>query len=208
MNLDNIKSKMESENMDDQTIPQNINKLKTTQLPLQKVRRNLRNEILTQILVFICLFTIPSFLGMNEIARGLYIVLLFITTLITVTYLLKMSAYLKRNSDISKNSKQVLINTIHELNLTLEVYKTAIVSGSLLLPLLAFLVYTGKAKFEESLLYDIITFNISSNHLILYIVGYLLISILIVYVTNWWTNHLYGKYIKTIEKTLDEIYVA
>ena len=205
MNLDNIKSKMESDIMDDQIIPQNIKELKTTQLPLQKVRRNLRNEILTQILVFICLFIIPSFLKINEIAKGLYFVLLFIITLITVTYLLKMSVFLKRNSDISTNSKQVLINIIHELNLTLEVYKTAIVSGSLILPLLAFVVFTGKAKFEESLLYDIITFNISSNHLILYIVGYLLISILIMYITNWWTNHLYGKYIKTIEKTLDQV---
>ena len=205
MNLDNIKSKMDSENMDDQTIPHNIKELKTTQLPLQKVRRNLRNEILTQILVFICFFSIPSFLEMNEIAKGLYFVLLFIITLITITYLLKMSAFLKRNTDISPNSKQVLTNIIYELSLTLEVYKTAIISGSLLLPLLAFVVYTGKARFEESLLYDIITFNISSNHLILYIVGYLLISILIVYITNWWTNYLYGKYIKIMEKTLDEI---
>lgn len=205
MNLDNIKSKMDSDNMDDYTIPQSIIELKTTQLPLQKVRRNLRNEILIQILVFICLFTIPNFWEMNEIAKGLYFVLLFITTLITTTYLLKMSTFLKRNADISPNSKQVLINIIHELNLTLEVYKTAIVSGSLLLPILVFVVFTGKAKFEETLLYDLITFNISFNHLILYIVGYLLISILIVYTTNWWTNYLYGKYIKSIEKTLDEI---
>lgn len=208
MNLDNIKSKMDSDNMDDQTIPQNIKELKTTQLPLLKVRRNLRNEILTQILVFICFFSIPIFLEMNEIAKGLYFILLFIITLITITYLLKMSAFLKRTTDISLNSKQVLINILNELNLTLEVYKTAIVSGSLLLPLLAFVVYTGKAKFEESLLYDIITLNIGSNYLILYIVGYLLISILIVYITNWWTNYLYGKYIKTIEKTLDEINAA
>ena len=208
MNLDDIKSKMDSDNMDDQTIPQNIKELKTTQLPLLKVRRNLRNEILTQILVFICFFSIPIFLEMNEIAKGLYFILLFIITLITITYLLKMSTFLKRTTDISLNSKQVLINILNELNLTLEVYKTAIVSGSLLLPLLAFVVYTGKAKFEESLLYDIITLNIGSNYLILYIVGYLLISILIVYITNWWTNYLYGKYIKTIEKTLDEINAA
>lgn len=205
MNFDNLKAKMDSENMNDQTIPKHIQEFKSTQLPLQKIRRNLRNEILIQVFLLLCLFTIPSFLEMNKIAKGLYFVLLFITTLITITYLLKISDFLKRNTDISLNSKEVLINIIHELKLTLEVYQTAIVSGSFLLPFIVFIIYTGKVDFEESLLYDVLTFNISFYNSILYITGYLLISILIVFTTNWWSNSLYGKQLKIMEKTLKEI---
>ncbi|OAD91486.1 hypothetical protein A7A78_03040 [Aequorivita soesokkakensis] len=205
MNFENLKDKMDTEAMCIQEIPQNLKGLKRTQLPLQRVRRNLRNEILTQIIVFLCLFAIPSFLEINKVAKGFYFILLFITTLITITYLLKMSEFLKRSVAISTSSKQVLINIIQELNLTLEVYKTAIISGSLLLPLIAFVVYTGKVNFEDSLLFDIITFNISFITLIGYLIGYLVVSILIVFITNWWTNIHYGKYVKTMEKTLGEI---
>ncbi|WP_417237120.1 hypothetical protein [Bizionia paragorgiae] len=205
MNFENIKNKLDAQSMDNQAIPQTLKELKSTQLPLQKVRKNLRNEILTQILVFLCLFGMPNFLELNKIANGFYYILLFITTLIAITYLLKMGSFLKRTMDISSNSKHVLLNIVHELKLTLEVYKTAVISGSLLLPFIAFVVYTGKGKFEDSLLFDILTFNISFINLILYLGGYIMASLLIVLITNWWTNRLYGKYVKTIEKTLDDI---
>ncbi|WP_031428323.1 hypothetical protein [Flavimarina sp. Hel_I_48] len=207
MNFDDIKNKMNAESMENQTIPQHIKELKSTQLPLQKIRRNLRNEILIQIVVFISLFTISGLLEMNRIAKGLYFILLFIITLITIIYLLKMSTFLKRKLDISTSSKHVLITTIHELHLTLEVYKTAIISGSLILPFLVFVVYTGKGDFVDSTLYDLLTFEISTNTLLCYIIGYLLASIIIVFMTRWWTNLLYGKYLKNIEKTLNEMNV-
>nr|WP_321222557.1 hypothetical protein [uncultured Psychroserpens sp.] len=205
MNFDDIKNKMDNEIMNDQIIPQHIKDLKTTQLPLQKVRRNLKTEILTQVIIFLFFFLFPSIYKMNDIAKGLYFVILFIITLITIVYLLKMYTFLKRTLDIDTSSKEYLLNTIYELNLTLEVYKTAIVSGSLLLPLLAFIAYTGKDSFNNSLLYNFLTFSMSSTSLIIYIISYLIIAILIVYVTNWWTNNLYGKYIITIKKLLDDI---
>lgn len=205
MNFEDIKQQMDNQNMDDQVIPNHINELKKTQLPIQKIRRNIKTELLTQIGVILLLFTIPGFIEMNPVAKGMYFILIFITSLITVTYLIKINGFIKRTSNLSFTVKDVLATTLSELKLTLEVYKTAVVSGSLLLPAVAFILIKGRNSIDESTFLDIITFNIPFEKIILYIIGYLAAAITIHIVTNWWTNVLYIKYINDLENTLEKI---
>lgn len=205
MNFEDIKQKMDMQNMDDLVIPNRIKALKKTQLPIQKIRRNIKSELITQIAIILFLFAIPHFIEINPVARGMYFILVFITSMITTTYLIRMNDFMKQTSKLSLSTKEVLLKTVFELRLTLEVYKTAIISGSLLLPVIAFLLIKGRKSVDESAFLAIITFDIPFEKIILYIIGYVLIAVLIFIITGWWSDALYGTYAKDLKNTLEKM---
>lgn len=204
MNFENIKQKMDSESMDSSQIPLRIKDIETSQMPIQKVRKSMKSEIITQLILIVIFFAAPSFLEMHRLPKTVYYVLMFITSLITLGYLAKMSWFLNKTSDLSNNSKEIVVAFIYDLKLTLEVYKTAIISGSLLLPIAMTSIFLGSVKIDEKVYSDLILLNIPNTTLLLYIFGYIVIAILIYLMTVSWSNKLYGVHIKNLEKTLKE----
>lgn len=204
MNFEDIKQKMDSENMDDNQIPTKIKDIKTSNMPIQKVRQRMKSEIFTQLICIIIFFIAPNFVKMHQLPKAVYYILMFITSLITLGYLAKMSWFLTKSRDLSNHSKEVVLSVINDLKLTLEVYKTAIISGSLLLPLSLMSLYLGRIKIDEEIFGNIILLNIPNVTLLLYILGYLLVAILIYFGTISWSNKLYGVHIKNLEKILKE----
>ncbi|UNY97405.1 hypothetical protein MQE36_09890 [Zhouia spongiae] len=205
MNFEDIKQKMDMQNMDDLVIPNRIKALKKTQLPIQKIRKNIKSELITQVSIILFLFAIPHFIEINPVAKGMYFILVFITSMITTTYLIRMNDFMKQTSKLSLSTKEVLLKTVFELRLTLEVYKTAIISGSLLLPVIAFLLIKGRKSVDESAFLAIITFDIPFEKIVLYIIGYVLIAVLIFIITGWWSDALYGTYAKDLKNTLEKM---
>ncbi|MGO3182182.1 MAG: hypothetical protein ACTIJ9_05050 [Aequorivita sp.] len=203
MNFDNIKAKMDSERMDETQIPTRIKDLETSKMPIQKVRRSMRSEIIIQLVCIVIFFAAPSFIEMNPLPQGIYYIFMFITSLITLGYLAKMTWFINKTSDLNKASKNAVITFIYELKLTLEVYKTAIISGSLLLPISVFALLFGIEK-DPEVFTNIILLNISTTSLILYIIGYIVFALVIYVGTIAWSNSLYGVHIKALEKTLKE----
>ncbi|MCJ8289932.1 MAG: hypothetical protein HRT58_09730 [Crocinitomicaceae bacterium] len=204
MNFEKLKQEMDAQNMDSNEIPTNIKSLETSKMPIQKVRQTMRKEIITQLVIIALFFSIPSFKEMHQLPKAIYYILMFVTSLITVGYLLKMSSFLHKSSSLGGHSKDAVLSFINDLKLTLEVYKTAIISGSLLLPLSMVTFYFGRVKMDEELFENLILLNISSPTLLLYILGYLIIAILIYIFTIKWSNRLYGIHITNLENTLKE----
>ncbi len=203
MNFEDIKSKMNSQNMENQVVPKQIKDLKASILPIHKIRRNLRNEIVLQTVIIIIFFFFPSFVEINPIAKGMYFILIFITALITFIYLMKMNNFLRQSSKLSINTREVILNIIHELKLTLEVYKNGIISGSLLLAIAVIIFNSGRGFIDESYFLDLISLNIPSKTLIFYIIGYLITALGFYVLTIWWTNRFYGKYLNDLEDILE-----
>ncbi|WP_375240098.1 hypothetical protein [Aurantibacter sp.] len=204
MDFETIKQKINSDNMDDNQIPQKIGDLKTSNMPIQKVRKSMRDEIITQLICIVIFFSAPSFIEMHRLPKTTYYIIIFITNLITLGYLIKMSWFLNKTSNLSNNSKATIVSFIYDLKLTLEVYKTAIISGSLLLPLAMVSLFRGSIKIDEEVFNDLILLNMPNTTLILYVFGYILIAILIYFITVCWSNKLYGVHIKNLEKILKE----
>lgn len=204
MNFDKIKEQMDALNMDDSEIPTTIKDLAISHMPIQKVRKSMRNEIITQLMIIVVFFMAPSFVEMHELPRAIYYILMFVTSLITLGYLAKMSWFLKRTSDLSGHSKDVVVSFINDLKLTLEVYKTAIISGSLLLPFSMIALYLGKKDMNEELFENLVRLNVSNSTLLLYILGYILVAVLIYAITIIWSNKLYGVHIKNLMGVLKE----
>lgn len=204
MNFDNIKKQMDAQHNDGEDVPTTIKGLGVTKMPIAKVRRSMKSEIITQLLVFIIFFAAPSFIEMHEFPKAVYYILMFITSLMTLGYLLKMGWFLKRTSNTTLQSKYVVLSFIYDLRLTLEVYKTGIIAGSLLLPLSFFAFYYGAVSKDETEFMSVISLDMPFETLASYALGYLFIAVFIYFITVVWADRLYGVHIKKLEKTLKE----
>lgn len=204
MDFEKLKHKMDSENMDSNQIPIKINNIETSKMPVQKVRNSMIGEIITQLIFIVIFFSTPSFIEMHQLPKAVYYISMFITSLITLGYLAKMIWFLNKSGNLSKNSKETIVIFIYDLKLTLEVYKTAIISGSLLLPIAAISFFLGLVKIDEKIFNNLILLNVPNSTLIIYAIGYIVLAILIYFITVAWSDKLYGIHIKNLEKTLKE----
>lgn len=205
MNFDNIKQLMDSENMDDQKIPKNIKELKQSKMPIQRIRQTMKREIVTQLIIIVMFMSVPSIKEMYPIAKSTYYIMMFITSLITLGYLVKMMWFLKQTSNLSQQSKTVIVNFIFDLRLVLEVYKTAIIAGSLLLPISLTAFVFGMVKDKENIFKDLFLFNFSNTILIPCLIGYVISAILIYIITVKWSNKLYGVHLKKLDHILEQL---
>lgn len=207
MNFDDIKKQMNtaSENKDDIEI--NTKQIGNSKLPLDKVRLSMKSEIITQLLFILVFLGLPSVVPMETVPKGVYYIIMFVTCLITSGYLLKMGWFLKRSSDISQQSKYALLSILHDLKLTLEVYKTAIIAGSLLLPLaMVTLNYAAVNKNEDEFI-KLLSLDIAPNLLAIYLLIYLAIAVLIYFITVKWADKLYGGHVKKLEAVVNQFEV-
>ncbi len=208
MNFENIKQKMDAESMDSCKIPLRIKDIENSKMPIQKVRKSMKSEIIIQLICIVLFFAAPSFIKMHQLPKTVYYILMFITSLITLGYLAKMSWFLTKHTNLNNNSKETVMAFIYDLKLTLEVYKTAIISGSLLLPLAVMSIVQGSVKIDETVYNDLILLNMPNTTLLLYIFGYIAIAIFIYFITVYWSNALYGVHIKNLERILKEFDVT
>jgi hypothetical protein len=87
MNFEDIKQKMNAENMDDNQFPTEIKDLKTSKMPILNVRKSMKREIFTQLVVIMLFFAAPNFIELHQLPKGIYYILMSITSLITLIYL-------------------------------------------------------------------------------------------------------------------------
>ena len=207
MNFDNLKQKMDAANMENNQIPNHIKDIKTSNMPIENVRKRMITEIITQLACIVLFFIIPSFIKLNPLAKGVYYIIMFVISLITLGYLAKMVWFLKKTSNLTGGSKETVLGYIYDLKLTLEVYKTAIIAGSLLLPFPMIALALGHATKHETIFNNLITLNITPTQMLIYALGYLAFVLIIYFVTVSWSNSLYGTPIKQLEKTLQEFEV-
>lgn len=207
MNFDNIKNQMNADSESEGDLEINTKHMGNSKLPLDKVRRSMKSEIITQLLCIVVFLGFPSVVPMETVPKGVYYILIFVTCLITTGYLLKMGWFLKRSSDISQQSKYALLSIVHDLKLTLEVYKTAIIAGSLLLPLaMVALSYATIGKHQEQFI-KLISLDIEPSLLAIYILIYLAIAVFIYFITIKWADKLYGGHVKKLEAVVNELEV-
>lgn len=204
MNFDNIKNKMDAEAMDEIQVPNSMEGMESSKMPIYKVRKTMRGEIITQLLCIVVFFAAPSLVEMYQLPQSIYYILMFITSLITLGYLLKMSWFLKKTNNLNEGSKETVIAFINDLKLTLEVYKTAIIAECLLLPISLITFFLGIEQMDEIIFTRFILLDMSTIMVISCIVGYIVAAILIYFLTVAWSNKLYGVHLKQLENTLKE----
>lgn len=218
MNFEEIKKKMEAEGMKELSVPTNMKQIEKSKLPIQKVRSSMKSETITQLVVIVLFFAAPFMMPMDQLAKGIYFILQFITALITLLYLAKMTWFLNKTRNVNGSSRDTVLAFIYDLKLTLEVYKTAIISGSLILPISILTLILGSGKLftgvrnveganeisQNDIFVKLISLDMSINMLLLSIGSYLIIAAIIYIVTVKWADRLYRVHIDKLEGTLKE----
>jgi len=205
MDFDKIRELMDDENRDDFQLPTSVANLKESQMPIAKIRKTMKGEIVMQLFCIVFFFTFPCFVEMYELPRAVYFVFMFITSLMTLGYLAKMVWFLRRTATIGQQTKETILRFIHDIKLTMEVYKTGIIAGSLLLPISMATIFMGTVQYGADRFSEWFLLQMSSTTLLLVIAGYLLSGLIIYYITVKWADQLYGVHVRKLEEILVQL---
>lgn len=201
MDFNEIQNAWNNDKNENVTLPTNLEKLQAVNTPLDKIRKNLKNEFIYQIISIIVLAFVPLLYGFSKSITILYFTLFSIFVAICVYYLLKLYFFYKRINNVMLNTKDSLYETYFDIRLNMEIYKTF---GFALTPFLVLFV-VGLMYFEISKTQEIVLNNLQNSHLIILFV---LIAFCILFMgiaLEWWVKYFYGKYAKEIKKVLEEL---
>jgi hypothetical protein len=198
MDFNDIQNAWNSENTEKISFPSNIEKLQTANTPLDKIKKNLRNEFIYQVVSIVFIGFVPFLDGFPEQATTLFYLLFSLFVAVCAYYLIKLFVFYRRLNKTALNTKDNLYETYFDIRLNMELYKTF---GFALTPfLILFLV--GFLYFE--LPNGVTLFTNSSNSIVLFVL--VLFSMLFMGVAlEWWVHFFYGKYAKEIRTVLDEL---
>ncbi|WP_338841764.1 hypothetical protein [Flavobacterium ginsenosidimutans] len=201
MDFNDIQNAWNNEKPENVILPKNLEKIQSANMPLDKIRRNLKNEFVYQIISMFFLGTIPLICHFNAQMFFLYYLIYSLFLAVCVYYLVKLYFFFKRLNATTLKTKDSLYETYFDIRLNMELYKTFGFSLTpfLVIYLLGFYFY-GLSKTS-----GLSNFEFSNGQLIGFfaIVVFTVLSMGIS--LEWWVQKFYGKYAKEIKKVIDEL---
>ena len=201
MDFNDIQSAWNSDKPENVELPINLEKLKSANMPIDKIRKNLRNELLIQIATMIGVGFLPTLNWFPTVILSPFYLIYSIMFVITIYYLGKLFFFYKRLNKTSLDTKDNLYETYFDIRLNMELYKTfcfAIFPFGVLLAI-GVIFY----KFPQ-LSHNFIS-EIAQNKLPTLFIKIIVSIIIMGIITEFWVEFYYGKYAKQIRKILDEL---
>jgi hypothetical protein len=194
MNLDEIKSMWDNEPSSQPELNE-VPQLTQAKGPLDRIRRNMRNELYAQIVSLVLLGMFPFYFEIREELIPPYFILCAVVIAIVFYYMLKYYFFYKRLSNTTLSSKEHLYTLYFEIRLNMEMYKAFSYS---LVPFM--LIFVGMIVVSQKW-----GMSVSSKEMYLLVGLYIVMMIVMALATTAWVNVFYGKYAKQIKRLLDEI---
>ncbi len=198
MDFNDIQSAWNNENTKNVVVPTQLEKVQQANTPLDKIRKNLKNEFIYQIVSIVVVGFAPYLNGFPEQAITPFYLLFSLFVAVSAYYLIKLFIFYKRLNKTALNTKDNLYETYFDIRLNMELYKTF---GFALMPfMILFLVGVLYFKLPNAAT----LFTDSTNSIVLFVS--VLFSMLFMGVAlEWWVHFFYGKYAKEIRTVLDEL---
>ena len=198
MDFNDIQSAWNNENTKNVVVPTQLEKVQQANTPLDKIRKNLKNEFIYQIVSIVVVGFAPYLNGFPEQAITPFYLLFSLFVAVSAYYLIKLFVFYKRLNKTALNTKDNLYETYFDIRLNMELYKTF---GFALMPfMILFLVGVLYFKLPNAAT----LFTDSTNSIALFVS--VLFSMLFMGVAlEWWVHFFYGKYAKEIRTVLDEL---
>ena len=198
MDFNDIQSAWNNENTKNVVVPTQLEKVQQANTPLDKIRKNLKNEFIYQIVSIVIIGFAPYLNGFPEQAITPFYLLFSLFVAVSAYYLIKLFVFYKRLNKTALNTKDNLYETYFDIRLNMELYKTF---GFALTPfMILFLV--GVLYFK--LANGATLFTDSTNSIALF-VSVLFSMLFMGIASEWWVHFFYGKYAKEIRTVLDEL---
>ncbi|WP_136667635.1 hypothetical protein [Flavobacterium sp. H122] len=201
MDFNDIQSAWNNEQNNEVKIPQNLDKIKAANTPLDKIKKNLRNEFIYQILSMILIGLAPLMKSFPVNAVVPFYLFYSIFTAVSIYYLVKLFLFYRRLTKTNLNTKDSLYETYFDIRLNMELYKTfgfAITSF-----LVLFLV--GVVLFENGNSVNFFTGKLKNAALLALFFNIVFVFLFMGLALEWWVHKFYGKYAKEIRKVIDEL---
>ena len=198
MDFNDIQSAWNNENTKNVVVPTQLEKVQQANTPLDKIRKNLKNEFIYQIVSIVVVGFAPYLNGFPEQAITPFYLLFSLFVAVSAYYLIKLFIFYKRLNKTALNTKDNLYETYFDIRLNMELYKTFTFALTpfvilFLVGVLYFTLPNGATFFTDS-----------TNSITLFLS--VLFSMLFMGVAlEWWVHYYYGKYAKEIRTVLDEL---
>ncbi|CAA9196440.1 DUF485 domain-containing protein [Flavobacterium collinsii] len=201
MDFNDIQNAWNNEKTENVVVPNNLEKIQSASMPLDRIRKSLRMEFFIQILslVIIGLLPVHSKFPSNLVVP--YYFIFGILVAIYIYYLTQLFLFYRRLDKVALKTKDSLYETYLDIRLNMQLYKTFTFSLS---PF--FLIYFfGFILYEMPDFTQILNEGFANRKLGLIVLVFVLTILMIGVFTEWWVHHYYGKYAKEIRKVIDEL---
>ncbi|CAD0001945.1 hypothetical protein [Flavobacterium chungangense] len=201
MDLNDIQNAWNNEKTENVVLPDNLEKIQSANTPLDKIRKNLRNEFYYQIISIIIIGFAPIVYQFSDRISMIFYLIFSMFTAVCAYYLAKLYFFYKRLNNITLKTKDSLYETYFDIKLNMELYKTFgfALTPFVVLGLIGFQYYvlTKSSDFQIN--------QISNTQLIGFILLVFFSMICMGLALEWWVHRFYGKYAKEIRKVIDEL---
>lgn len=203
MDFKDIQSAWDGDKPENVVVPTKLEKLKSANMPLDKIRKNLKNEFIYQFLSILFLGLIPVIYKFPPVMSTFFYGLFVLFLVICAYFLMKLYWFYKRLNSAETNTKDNLYDTYFDIRLNMELYKSFTYS---LVPFALIFASMILLRDQTQEMMDFILYKKSANLIIgSLFAGFISMMVTVAFFTEWWINHFYGKYAKEIRKVLDEL---
>ena len=199
MDFNDIQSAWKNEKTENVILPTHLDKINSANMPLEKIRKNLKNEFFYQIISIIFIGFVPFIFDVPNNAIAPFYLLFSIFVAVSIYYLVKLYFFYRRLDKTTLSTKDSLYETYFDIRLNMELYKTF---GFALVPfVILFLI-----GFEYYQRPDFFAKGLNSTSFLVTTFSIVTFSILLMGVAlEWWVHYFYGKYSKEIRKVLEDL---
>ena len=177
--------------------------------PISQICRTMLYEIQVQLCCLVVFFFSPFVFPMLELPRAVYFLMMFVTGMLTFSYIVKFRGFRNRNVNLHLNTRETLSNVVKDARQTIENYECCVIAGCALLPISMFALATGNVYFE-----DAVSPQFFDDFFLLRTVWWKILAALSIYalcyfgsiwITKTWSRFLYGAKIEKLEAVLLEL---
>jgi hypothetical protein len=201
MDFNDIQNAWNNEKGQNVVLPDNLEKIQSANTPLDKIKKNLKNEFIYQIISIVFMGFIPLIYSFPAKMTVLYYLLFSLFTAVCIYYLVKLYLFYKRLNTVTLKTKDNLYETYFDIRLNMELYKTF---GFALTPfLILFLIGFGYFEFSKIpgfFAKEFTNFQIAGiSSIVVFAMLFMGISL------ELWVHRFYGKFAREIKDVIDEL---
>lgn len=201
MDFNDIQNAWKNDTNENIKLPENLEKIRSANTPLDKIRKNLKNEFFYQIISIALIGFAPFIKDFPQKMIIPFYLLFSIFVAVSIYYLVKLYLFYKRLNNVTLNTKDSLYETYFDIRLNMELYKTF---GFALTPFMVLFI-VGVAYHEILKNHEVVLNNFQNSHFIGLFVAVVMCILFMGLALEWWVHYFYGKYAKEIRKVIDEL---
>ncbi len=203
MNLDDLKNDWDQEPDGEGSVPVSLRNLKGKQSPVEKIRLNMKRELVAQVAAVILGAVIPYVVQMNDMLRFPYYLFYILLLALTIYFFSKFYFFYNKIGRMEWSTKESLYDLFYGAKLNIEIYKAftyMFIPNALILGI--FVIVNNFIRYELPIFSEGKFFGFSFTH---YVFVFLLAFGFIYVLTEIWVKKSYGKYVKEVEVLIEEM---